>query len=922
MGRANYKASDTYYFKGSIDEFRIVDGVALWTDNFTPPSDYSKTISLDFDADTQRLVSRNISLDFDAQRIVGSLLIPVDFSCDSKRFIKNSITFDADTQRFVSRNINFTADSQRLVKNSLSFITDAQRVVSNPAFDDLVAANTKVLLHFDDDNDPFFDECGNNAKFGKAIQFDGDYNFLILRDEQLEIGGQDFTIDCFFFVSSQSNYYFDLFRIEGLIEFRPTWSYKLCFATNADWRSGMSINYYTDSAISANLANALHHLEIVYQYDEQLVSLFIDGVKQFQLSGVPKILRQTAQTVWIGFNSGLIGSIDEFRIVDGVALHTQDFTPPSAPYSAFPKSITFDADSQRLISRSLTFDADAQRIFYKTFNDTFDTQRIIQRSINLDFDAQINLFVRVDFLADASRNILHKFIVTPAAGGILYADSNDNTDIQSIQLDIAPQQVTDQFSFATVSNVDILQQVKGQYLDYIFNLRIEKISSKGILHTCLCCADVDELLYKQLAYKVKGTSGGSFVVDNNGKTITQEKPKASALAHITKIANILGKNLVTAFDNFISTVDTDPQGVTYNDLIRDIFGWSSRVPTKLINCYIRNDSFFVIQRGHEQNIIDISNAKITLPTITKELFRTTWGSTPNSWTVTQKNTTYGDWEPILGNPLPDDYPSTGSDDDDDKEPSDTSRVLPRRVENPDSVIEYQYDDDGNVTKTTTTTADSKTVVENFYEVISGRKYLAKEITTEYDYDKVTGQWIFIDSSTVYHDYLTQGQQNITAIDSDGKIKGSLTSSAKVDDRPTPFEYKRYAKSVDGVTFTSTGNPDWATYTYVNGVKYEVLGYRKVTSYDDKELTINGIALYDSSFPIDDVATLRALTSELQRLNRTTQETITLDIFDYPHIFDFNDRIIFGGYEYFIDSNSVSKTPRIVNKQSLKLVRWI
>lgn len=596
-------------------------------------------------------------------------------------------------------------------------------------------------------------------------------------------------------------------------------------------------------------------------------------------------------------------------------------------------SIHFDVDfdAERIVGNTVSIDFDAQRLVYRFAILDFDAQRIVKKTLTIDFDSCRNVHRTVNFLVDTCRNISHKFIMTPAKDGILYAYAEESTGIQSLQIDIAPQQITDQFSFATVNNVDILQNVKGQYLDYVFDLRIEKTTQKGILNTCLCCSDVDKILYTQLAYKVKSTSGGLFAADKDGKTTMQEKPKASAHTHIKKIADILGKNLVYLADEFTSTVDTDPEGVTYNDLIRDIFGWSSRVPTKLINVYIRNDSLYVVQRGHEQNTIDISDKLIANLTITKELYRTTWGSTPTSWTVTQKNTTYGDWEPILGNPLPDDYPSTGSDDEPlPPEPSDTSRVLPRRVVTDEfgvrTVVEYDYDDDGNVTKTTTTTEflgtpEGMTVVENSYTTIGGRKMLASETTSEYDWDSGKSDWQFVDKRTVHHSYLTQGQQNVTAVDADGKIKGSLTSSSRTDDRPTPYENKQYTKTVDGNTFTSSSNPDWAWYTYVDGVKYEVLGFRKKKSSEEKEITNYGIALYDSSFPIDDIGTLSKLTAELRRLNRTTQETISLDIYDFPHVFDFNDKIIFGGNEYFLDSNSVSKNPRIVNKQSLKLVRW-
>ena len=344
---------------------------------------------------------------------------------------------------------------------------------------------------------------------------------------------------------------------------------------------------------------------------------------------------------------------------------------------------------------------------------------------------------------------------------------------------------------------------------------------------------------------------------------------------------------------------------------------------------------YVIQRGHEQNTFDISNAKITIPTIAQELFRTTLGSTYySSGTITRNKISYSDWEPILGDPISDEQPTP---DDQTPEPDTPSRVLPKRVETDDgdvrTVVKYEYDEDGNVTRTETTTTnrdgeEHRVIVENVYETFGGRKYLTHEHTTEYEYED--GVQVDSNYKTVHHEYLTQGQQNITAVDSDGQIKSSLTTSSRSDDRPTPYQNSKYSdefKLRHGYNLSESDQmiDMWQSLrvvTYVNGVEYEVLGFEKRKITEEEQLTNNGIALYDSSFPIEDYKTLYALTAELRRLNRTTQESVTLDIYDFPHIFDFNDKIIFNGNEYFLDSNSVSKTPRIANKQSLKLVRWI
>ena len=74
--------------------------------------------------------------------------------------------------------------------------------------------------------------------------------------------------------------------------------------------------------------------------------------------------------------------------------------------------------------------------------------------------------------------------------------------------------------------------------------------------------------------------------------------------------------------------------------------------------------------------------------------------------------------------------------------------------------------------------------------------------------------------------------------------------------------------------------------------------------------------------------LRALTREIEWLKRKTQETVTVEIRarirsgvpDIDHIVDFTERIRFEGNEYFLQSNMVELTPRLL-RQTIKMVRW-
>lgn len=771
-----------------------------------------------------------------------------------------------------------------------------------------------------------------NAFNGNALQLDGQ---SYLKLSGVQFGGRNFCIDGWVYVDSSSPANARIITVvnpsNGI--YLTSLSKRSSDATKLElfFNSTADVSADTGSVAQTSIASVgtRVHFRLVYIYNDKLFALFINDGNGVGTTNAVQYNRQTFD-IYVGAkpdgSQGLIGTIDELRIYDGTFLDSGNSTPPTlAEY----QNITFSPDFERIISSYSLQSFDIERKVIHTVNFSCDFERVIDNSNIFSFDIIRKLIRTTNFSADIVRNLSHKLIITPAENGV-FTDETNSTGVQSIEINLAAQQLTDRLSFTAINNAEIMQQVKGKYLDYNFDMRIEKIVERGVLKTCHCCSDIDELLFTQIAYKVTKVVGGVYVTDENKKVTMVEKPKASASSHIQKIAEILGKKTVLLFEDFISTVDIEQGGVTYNDLIRELFGWSARVPPRLINCYIRDDTLYVIQRGYEQNVIDLTDEHSTRPTVTRELIRTTWAATSATTKLTNRNSITKDWEPILGDTIPDSQPEPDPEPNPEPEPEQPKRVLPKQkviTENGiTTTINYEYDEDGNVTKVTTTTDENMIIVEYKYEEIDGRKYLAQETTQEW-VSTENGLELF-DEKIIHHDYLTQGQRNSTGTDSDGEPFHSQTTPAPFDSRPTPFT-ERQSGGFSPSDFKPTKiEPSGERqkffdklkgYTYnENGDKVEVLGYKS----SNKE--VQGILLFDSSFPIDNNLSksfLYRLTGEIERLNRRTQETVTFDLLGYPHVIDFNDRIILAGRTFFLVSNTVVKTPRIVNKQSLQLVRW-
>lgn len=553
-------------------------------------------------------------------------------------------------------------------------------------------------------------------------------------------------------------------------------------------------------------------------------------------------------------------------------------------------------DSERIISHDFPLNIliymDTERDINAQFVVLVDAQRYLSALMNMDADVQRQVGITVVFTVDTMRYLPYQLTIDGTETTVIPMAPND-AGLQSINIQMSEQQVTDRVSFVHAGNCNIMDKIQGTYRDYVFDLRIEETDRQGILQTCSCCSDIDEILYSQIAYTIPEDKYEwsedylemlGIVRQENPEEDIEAQPTTTTEEHLRTIAGILGKNLVYRGATFYSTADVKEQGgKTYASVISELIGWSSRLPHMEINAYFRGNTLYVIQRGYEANTVSLAGAKIVNVRQNQKLIRTTWGSDVQSESTV--DTFINSWQELEQEPY---NPSEGGG---------GTRT---------------YNEDGLVETTTTESESEKTETTYYYETgANGEKYLAYEETVKYELDE-RGNWQEYDTIVTTHERVSATQSHIYAASEDGTINGEVVSPNRFDDRATPYELGHGGGSNRGFIVLTDGQ----------GNKYKCYSIKYFSKEMEKGTrTTYGLSLVDTSFPVYGEACLTYLTQQLMLLNRKTEETISMDVYDIDHVIGFDDKISFNGATYYLRSNTVLQDERTVNKQSLVMVRW-
>ena len=203
----------------------------------------------------------------------------------------------------------------------------------------------KVWLRFDDSDDPYKDECGYTFTAvgtappvsktgaigdGQALQLSGTGGLTATTD--FVLGNNDFTIDGRLNFSSSSASYGAVFYLKDSSD-----NNVIGFARNATNNSlifsaqnllGAST---VDTSITTTL-DTLFHFAFVFEYTKSQLKYYENGILKKTFSSLTATPKTVAKMYLGAFaaSDAMTGTIDEFRIFNGVALWTDNFTPPTA----------------------------------------------------------------------------------------------------------------------------------------------------------------------------------------------------------------------------------------------------------------------------------------------------------------------------------------------------------------------------------------------------------------------------------------------------------------------------------------------------------------------------------------------------------------------------------------------------------------
>lgn len=616
-------------------------------------------------------------------------------------------------------------------------------------------------------------------------------------------------------------------------------------------------------------------------------------------------------------------------------------------------SAHYDGDLIRNVTKDVEASFDTKREVVPTADISFDTFREVDKTVEIEIPVKRTSWQDIDESFYTNRKIAFNFGKVEDRIG-----KDGGYHLRSIVLNLAANTLSDKITCEVAAHMKPNDAMIGSLLDYAFDMMVESATYKGVdpsingdsyLQRVTSMYKMDALL--TLPRRLRLVRYSTVAKFNEYEWVTYPETTAESKNAANKeissinlkytgqtialsIAKSLGLIPAIYFDNFKSdTAYSLKSQTTFKAMLSQNFGWTTSLPWRQINIFIRKNVLCFVQRGKEPNEINLDGYSTTIPQVTLSIYRTEWNLVDNdSTSANSANGSNGKGGFTVDWPDYDD----GSGDDKDKNKKDKNKndsvPLPTPEYFSGTLIcgntKLVYERGLCVSKTVLSPMDMKTV--DYYAEMS---YDAeRRMTDKHEYSSGEG---YTDTHIDYAGGSDNSSNTTTETkyDESGDVS-SVVVTVSVDlgngfvGVSTFVDGEYQGSSISGSGVITTGQ-----YQTNESNKKLSKGKNKWKLNDDDLGTLNKTykipqPLYSSSLPKSDPSLLQLFADEIRAYNRSIQETISLNVVSPvvngkikdTHIIDFTDRILYRGNTYYLESNTVTLNTSSFT-QALTFTRW-
>lgn len=627
-------------------------------------------------------------------------------------------------------------------------------------------------------------------------------------------------------------------------------------------------------------------------------------------------------------------------------------------------SAHYDGDLIRNVTKDVDASFDTKREVVPTADISFDTFREVDKTVEIEIPVKRTSWQDIDESFYTNRKIAFNFGKVEDRIG-----KDGGYHLRSIVLNLAANTLSDKITCEVAAHMKPNDAMIGSLLDYAFDMMVESATYKGVdpsingdsyLQRVTSMYKMDALLtvprrLKLTRYSVSASfrhvdiyQASEWVTDTQTtaekKDIAKRKIKFKDLKYsgqtlALSIAKSLGLIPAIYFDNFKSETAYSLQSqTTYKAMLSNNFGWSSSLPWRQINIFIRKNILCFVQRGKEPNEINLDEYTTTTPEVRLSIYRTEWNilenSTSYSW---EKGDSGDDGDKDDDNDWPDDDPEN---DDSDKD-KDNTPSFPRPVYFSGTLIcgntTLAYESGLCVAKTVLSPMDMKTVTyhgtmdyDELRRIVDKHEYSDDGTYTETHIDYAGGT-DNTSNTTTERSYSAEFNAEKNTYDIGDMISETITVSVDLGNgfvgvsTYVDGEYQGSSISGSGVISNGEYQTNESNKKLAKGKNgYEMPDGTTEKPDEPKKSKVPDV-LQTSTLP---KSLLDLFADEIRSYNRSIQETISLNVISPvvngkikdKHIIDFTDRILYRGNTYYLESNTVTLNMSSFT-QALTFTRW-